>query len=276
MVALLALSFAGLLSGATASCIHARDITPRAIANYGFSETRGPLAWHTLDPANALCAKGRNQSPININPGASGITTVSGGNRPIPNYPKVDETDFENLGNTVEVLMNTGSLKYQGADYALQQFHFHLPSEHRLREEHYPMEVHFVHQRVAALPDGSKPNLVLGFWFQMTDSKVTSKPFDNVLSKVTEIATPGAKTKVQDLNFGDISTIVQERDLYSYSGSLTTPPCSQGVIWLVSSGILQVSVETFNKAKSVVKFNSRYTQNAPGQQNLIEYACERL
>lgn len=150
MASFLALTFASVFTAATASCIHSRDISPRQVSGPGFGYTglQGPLNWFGLDQStNSLCARGRNQSPINLGPGSSSIRTLGSGSRPSPNYPAVKEAKFVNLGSTVEVALGTGTLSYNNADYTLKQFHFHVPSEHRLLEEHYPMEVHFVHER---------------------------------------------------------------------------------------------------------------------------------
>lgn len=57
-----------------------------------------------------------------------------------------------------------------------------------------------------------------------------------------------------------------------YQGSLTTPPCSEGVTWLVSEKTLPVNVATYKAFKSIIKFNARYAQNAPGEENLITFA----
>lgn len=150
MAALFALTFATIFTTSTASCLHSRDILPRQFtpARFGFTALQGPLNWFGLDQsANVLCARGRNQSPINVEPGAANIRTLGAGSRPSPNYAVVQQAKFINLGTTVEVELGSGTLTYDGTSYTLKQFHFHVPSEHRLREEHYPMEVHFVHQR---------------------------------------------------------------------------------------------------------------------------------
>lgn len=248
-------------------------LVKRAPGDFGYSDARGPVNWWNLNPAqNELCAKGRNQSPININPGGSGITTVTGGSRPTFNYPPVNSVKWENVGSTVEALVS-GSLTFGGVGWTLQNFHFHTPSEHRLSEEHYPLEVHFVHQRNDPLPDGTRPNLVVGGFFQLgTDDEVVDT-FRQTLGRVEEIRNTGSSVTINRLNFDGVTSHFSSNNFYQYAGSLTTPPCSQGVTWLVSNQPFRLNVRLYNSVKSVVKFNSRFVQNVPGQENVIDLAA---
>lgn len=108
--------------------------------NFNYTCLGGPLDWHGLDMKhNALCAKGRYQSPINIDSNIhSGFASIS------MQILRIDIAHFENLGSTVEIAVSEGRLFSQAGHYALKKFHFHTPSEHRINEEYYPMEVHFV------------------------------------------------------------------------------------------------------------------------------------
>ena len=131
------------------------SLVPRATGSYSYIGDTGPLLWGSLDPANALCSTGVNQTPININPGSSpGVTTLAAANRPVLTWPDVSGANFENLGLTVQAFVS-GSTSFLGDDYSLLQFHFHTPSEHLLSKEHFPLEVHFVHQKTGESHDGS-------------------------------------------------------------------------------------------------------------------------
>lgn len=133
-----------LLTAVTASCIHddgleLRDNNPVHAGTFNYTGLGGPLNWYGLDKKqNGLCAKGRYQSPINID---SGIHTAARG---ISMQIPTDIGEFENLGYTIEVTQVKGSLFTPNGRYTLHQFHFHTPSEHRINEEYYPLEVHFV------------------------------------------------------------------------------------------------------------------------------------
>lgn len=250
------------------------------------------------------CATGSNQSPIDILP--SSVKTVSGNAGPKITWPSVRSAEFENLGTTVEVLFN-GTLTYSGKTYSLKQFHFHTPGEHRVNEEYSPIEMHLVHAAAgkqfpahpfilsAHLPPFSpspmKPStfhppsqppwlnppphtdksiLVVAQLFELSASDTTpllQHLFGNHLSA---ISTPGSITTTNSINLSQIKQNLLDGGLYTYEGSLTTPPCTESVQWLISRENLPIDVESFNKLKAVVKFNSRYTQNSLGGKNLLE------
>lgn len=112
------------------------------INSYNYTALGGPLNWYGLDPtANSACAEGSHQSPIDIVTDSIDYTSPGTVNLNITNVPSAE---FENLGTTVEVVITNGSLVANGTTYTLAQFHFHTPSEHRINEEYYPMEAHFV------------------------------------------------------------------------------------------------------------------------------------
>lgn len=140
------ISFASL---ACAMCHYGTTLAPRgtivarAKSKYGYNGLDGPLNWHGLSPKNERCALGTNQSPVNIVSGSYSTIRGSSFNLEVPDYP--DGAEFENLGTNVQVFVN-GSAAVGGKDYAVQQFHFHTPSEHRIDSVYYPMEVHFVMQ----------------------------------------------------------------------------------------------------------------------------------
>jgi carbonic anhydrase len=132
-------------AGAQAVCSHNTHLwNPRAEADaaYGYTGLQGPLNWHSLNVNNTLCAKGTNQTPINLD-----NSKVKAGDSYNLTYPDIKKAEFVNLGTTVEVVADTfaAKLNFGGKDYSLKQFHFHTPSEHRIDEEFFPMEVHFVH-----------------------------------------------------------------------------------------------------------------------------------
>jgi carbonic anhydrase len=141
-----------------ASCFHGTRLQARSVASplearavaapdYSYSGERGPFNWHGIKDAYKQCARGRNQSPVDIYPGTTGIKTVAASNRPMLNYPTQPNGQATNLGATIQTDAS-GTMTYEGVEYRLLQWHFHTPSEHRLRNLHHPFEVHFVHERV--------------------------------------------------------------------------------------------------------------------------------
>lgn len=169
-------------------------------------------------------------------------------------------TRLENLGTTLEVPV-TGKTTVAGVEYRLKQFHFHTPSEHRIFEEYYPLEMHMVHESA----DGKI--LVLGITFQMSQS--TTDLLTSVFIAINAARNPGSWAPTGPLNFGPLINHLTTTPLYRYSGSLTTPPCKEGVTFLITERPLPLNVQTFNAVKSVMKFNSRYTQDTLGQVNLL-------
>ncbi|KAI1114715.1 alpha carbonic anhydrase [Nemania sp. NC0429] len=185
---------------------------------------------------------------------------------------------FENLGSTVEVVMEGlgGTLELEGLSYELMQFHFHNPSEHVDNGVSMPMEMHMVFSHEEQLA-------VIGVYVDLVDTvslnparllpRVTpSSMLETIFSSIDDIATPGTETETRAFSMTGLSDLLASADFKRYSGSLTTPPCSEGVAWSVSTKNLILSRSTFAKVRDVVGFNSRYTQNTPGMANLLALA----
>lgn len=133
---------------------------------FSYNGVSGPLMWHSLDPEYRECARDEAQSPIVID------SSVDSARLGTLNIPLIRKIKFQNLGYTVQVNA-TGTLTFgsrPGTVYNLQQFHFHTPSEHRLFDEYYPLEVHFVFTfGISKMP----PTFALNSW---TNSLKTLHP----------------------------------------------------------------------------------------------------
>lgn len=144
-----------LIASATASCLHGTSLLPRSadgtvdINSFNYTNTGGPLTWYGLDEKNSACSKGKHQSPIDI---VTQDIDYAAANSISFNVPSTDNAKFENLGSGLEVVLTNGTLVTSTSSYKLAQFHFHTPSEHRINEEYYPMEVHFVFENSGKLP----------------------------------------------------------------------------------------------------------------------------
>ncbi|KAF5380101.1 hypothetical protein D9615_006127 [Tricholomella constricta] len=252
-----------------------RDLWPLSrsyrASNFTYTGATGPLGWAGLSKANAACSISKLQSPINLD-------AAVGGAHPrniIIAFPDFNEgAEIENTGQTLEVhvrgMATTATTHLDGKAYALDRFHFHTPSEHRIEEEYFPMEVHFVHHAV----DGTR--LVLATLFELTTDNTTTELLTAVTQNISALTAPGTRTRTGALLFEPLAAHFQVGALYRYTGSLTTPPCTDGVTWLVASEPLTLNVPTFLAFKKVMRFNARYTQNTPGQENLLEMAARQL
>ena len=162
-------------------------------------------------------------------------------------------TDVHN----VQVNYDKGSsLTVNGQEYELVQFHFHTPSEHTFNEEAYGMELHLVHQN-----QEGEYAVVGVFIKEGEENPLLATIFNNLPSE------DGTKS-VDDVTINAIDFLPPERSYYNYSGSLTTPPCTEGVSWYVLDTPIEVSEEQMNQ------FADLYTVNARPIQPLNERQVE--
>lgn len=209
--------------------------------NYDPTSGKGPADWGGLKKEYAACdGKGGAQSPINL-PTKVSYKPISEGPDPAL---KGSNFNFSSAPSNWALTCSTpgtcGSTTFGGAEFTLFNVHFHAPSEHTLNGKRYPLEAHFVHQG----PGGSLA--VIGTMFKYPDDEYPIKVYDRnnmefgkssffrqVLNGVTnnkKVFTifPGA---VIDANLG----------YCTYPGSLTTPPCSEVVTWIISLNVETVS-----------------------------------
>ncbi|KAF2643025.1 carbonic anhydrase [Massarina eburnea CBS 473.64] len=249
---------------ASASCLHglySRSETVE-ISEFGYEHDNGPLVWAGLKEENEACSTGSNQSPINIDSQIKQATS-----KPILNIPQ-QAVEFENLGSTVEIVVN-GTTTFDNKQFQLAQFHIHTPSEHRINREYSPLEVHMVHKGVT----DPTQIVVLALLFELSTT-----PSDPIIAGITPhlpaISSPGTKTAIEHgLDFSSVTNHIANASILQYTGSLTTPPCSEGVTFLLVEQPLAINVPDFNAIKKVVKFNSRVTQNVLGEENIIVVAA---
>jgi carbonic anhydrase len=185
-------------------------------------ETAGPAEWGSL-PGDAACATGKRQSPVDLATRAPFPVEA----KDLPNLVfKYGTTKLHlvNNGHTVQADVDKGStLEMDGGVWTLLQLHFHAPSEHSLDGLHYPMEMHLVH----AGPDG-KPGLVVGVFLVQGGDNPAFTPLLSDLPKEKGARKDDAAVTV------DLAKLLPENRTYlAYDGSLTTPPCTEGIRWYV-------------------------------------------
>ncbi|MCY4064298.1 MAG: carbonic anhydrase family protein [Chloroflexi bacterium] len=223
--------------------------TLAADIHWGYSGDGGPENWGELSPDYALCADGAAQSPIDIRD-ASALDLVAIDFR----YGESANNIFNN-GHTIQVNIDEGSaIVYNGITYELLQFHFHSPSEHTIDGMPAPLEIHFVHQ------DPNSGNLaVVGVLLVEGEnySDAYAVVFDHLPAQVGEPEAAGEPIALAAL-------LPEARTFYTYQGSLTTPPCSEIVRWLLLDQPVALS------AQQIAAFTAIYDGNARPVQPLGE------
>ena len=221
--------------------------------HWSYTEEGGPAGWGQLTPVYALCASGKSQSPINIMPGpgkGASQWKVEYKTTSLRIAHNEHMEELINNGHTIQVTPEEGSaITYNGKVFHLKQFHFHTPSEHTVNGKHSPMEIHLVHQA------DDKSLAVIGVLVQEGRQ---NNHFDQLIKYLPNA--PGEK-KTHDSVDVTIGVLVpKELYAYHYVGSLTTPPCSENVQWLVLRDPISMSKDQLKAFSSRLKNNNRPTQ----------------
>ncbi len=192
-------------------------------SHWGYSGDKGPESWAKLSPDNYACS-GKNQSPVNL----SGFIETD--LPPIQFNYKQGGHEILNNGHTVQVNYEKGSnITVDGQIFDLLQFHFHSPSENHINGRSFPLEAHFVH----ANKNGNL--VVVSVMFEKGSA-------NQGLEKVWPMMPKHAGEKhVLSETVGADAILPKNRDYYQFNGSLTTPPCSEGVRWLVMKNAVTAS-----------------------------------
>ncbi|CAE7404224.1 ca2 [Symbiodinium natans] len=197
--------------------------------------------------------KQTSQSPIDLT-----SDTTSGSGSTLAQYVKYDPIparQIKNNGHVMQVDGSFGAFKLPDGDYQVKQFHFHFPAEHTVDGKLSAGEMHIVHQKVGS--SGTDDLAVIGVILE--ESKAPSKQSSFLQALFKDLPEEGSASDVGnvDLNvFGD-----QFKEFYHYVGSLTTPPCAEGVHWYVSKNTANVTPET------IKAFHNRFKEddNRPTQ-----------
>ena len=221
---------------------------------WGYEAENGPDVWAQLSPEYRLCSVGIHQSPIDIvNPTPAELLPITFNYRPT-------SLKIHNTGNTIEVAYQEGSwIQVDGTKYRLLQFHFHAPSEHTVTGNPYEMEMHLVHES----EDGTLA--VIGVLIKSGSTNTAFNTFWHHLPSV-----PGESAQVNGVVLNASDLLPTTKHTYRYEGSLTTPPCSEGVKWFVLTTPIEMSQSQIAAFKAILYGNNRPVQPLNGRELLVD------
>ncbi|KAJ8754034.1 hypothetical protein K2173_001932 [Erythroxylum novogranatense] len=234
-----------LLSHTSTSAI-AGEVEDEKEFDYIEGSEKGPRHWGKLNKEWAACEAGNLQSPIDMS--SQRVKVIKKPAKLNRNY-KPSNATVKNRGHDISLQWeghNAGSITINGTEYFLQQCHWHSPSEHTIYGRRYDMELHMVHES----PDPNVKNkiAVVGVMY-----KIGHRP-DAFLSKLLGDIKSMANQKLKiPKGIVDPKEIkVGGKKYYRYMGSLTVPPCTEGVIWTISRKIRTVSKQEVTALREAV------------------------
>lgn len=216
--------------------------------HWEYKGKHGAAHWAEIDSDFKECKLGHSQSPVDIR------KTEKVALPALQADYKAASPVIWNNGHTVQVNLPAGSQLHVGDQtYDLLQFHFHTPSEEAIRGKHYPMVAHFVHKNAAGQLG------VVGVLVRAGKANVALKPIFDHLPRT------GEKISVDDLALNMAEVLPKTLGYYNFEGSLTTPPCSEGVNWMVLKQAIELSPAQIRAFQHVVPFNARPVQPLNGR-----------
>ncbi len=248
--------FLGLMKG----CEFAKDAYHQEVAGdsatveWGYTEENGPDIWGQLNPEYALCTLGKHQSPIDLGtPTATQLPVIT-----FNYHPTI--LNIRNTGYTLQVEYDEGSwIEVEGTKYELKQFHFHAPGEHTVAAQPFPMEMHYVHR------SADDTLAVIGVLIERGSD---NPMFASICAHLPSAA--GGFYAIGNVTVNADELLPVQRETYRYEGSLTTPPCSEGVKWFVLTEPLELSDTQIARFEAILRGNNRPVQPLNGRELLVD------
>ena len=222
--------------------------------HWSYRGADGPNHWGELDKGFATCQLGHQQSPIDIRaPTAADLPPIQLAYRPAPLH-------IINNGHTIQVDYEPGSSITVGdRRYELKQFHFHHPSEEKINGKGYAMVAHLVH----AAADGSLAVVAV-----LLDARGSANPLVSRLWQYLP-AQEGPETARDDVQIDVTGLLPTDRGYYTFTGSLTTPPCTENVTWFVLKVPVPISQGQADAFGRIYPRDARPTQPLNGRDVLM-------
>jgi carbonic anhydrase len=224
-----------------------------AVPHWGYAEDNGPARWGEMNEAWSACATGQHQSPIDLGEAKPGdIADANTSFPPVALQIVHQEHVLEalNNGHTIQVNYDGGETLSIGDEaFRLLQYHFHSPSEHTVQGEHYVMEMHLVHKS-----DSGKLAVIGVFVEEGEHNQAFDAVWQNLpTEKDDKVRVEGVQVDIDDM-------LPESSTSYRYHGSLTTPPCSEDVSWIVMTEPIQLGSDQINAFRTVFTGNNRPPQ----------------
>ncbi|MFS2004786.1 carbonic anhydrase [Duganella sp. CT11-25] len=222
---------------------------PKVFSNvWSYEGEYGPANWGKINPAWAKCGDGNRQSPIDIRDGMKvELEQITFDYHP-------SSFNVTDNGKTVQVMVGSGNfITVNNRTYELIQFHFHRPSEERINGKGYEMVVHLVHK------DGEGRIAMLALLLERGKPQpVIQTVWNNLPLEKLETLAPAIELDPMDL-------LPAKREYFTFMGSMTTPPCQEGVLWLVMKEPVQASPAQMALFSRLYPLNARPTQPSSGR-----------
>jgi carbonic anhydrase len=238
LILVLSLSFAA----------HAQQSAPAGAA-WTYYGRKGPSSWGKLDPTYSACSKGKQQSPIDIR-GSKRNPSL----QPIEFHYVSGPVTLVNTGITVRVDVTPGGyIVFNGVRYDLVEFHFHHPAEDLVEGKLSDIQIDLVHKNAAGqkaiigvrLNEGRVNGSLAALWPRLP-------------------ATSGAKATIQDV-FNPLGLLPLDRSYWSYMGSITVPPCTEGVKWIAMQNPTELAQDQLEAFARLYPDNARPLQATHGR-----------
>ncbi|MBN9670865.1 carbonic anhydrase [Roseibium aggregatum] len=221
--------------------------------HWSYEGAGGPAHWGQIAENFETCEAGDEQSPVDLTNAIKAEPEAI-----VFHWNKDADWTEVNNGHSIQANSeNGGSIELNGKTYKLVQFHFHAPSEHAIDGRKFPMEAHFVH----VADDGTIA--VLGAMIEGgSDNGLFQKVMDSAPRSSGETVNLGTANPADIIPTGE--------HFYRYQGSLTTPPCSETVIWTLLKKPLKVSENAIAEFEALYSSNARPLQET-GRRYILEH-----
>ncbi len=202
--------------------------------HWSYDGEHGPAHWGDVAPEDAVCGN------VKINYETGTVALLNNGH--------TVQADVSDTADTISL---------DGATYRLAQFHFHTPSEHTVDGKYYPLEIHFVNK------DAEGHVAVVGVLVQAGAENMLLAP---IFSTLPATATPAGTHAGKPLQVDIAAVLPKEHEAYVYTGSLTTPPCTEGARWIVLMQPIEMSNAQIQVFKNIFRDNHRPLQKSGGRE----------